>query len=191
MLFGDIIRWHGHKSPARTAVISGDRVYSYGFLLERINRLANAMAGLGAPGDRVGILAENLPEYIEAYYGVPDAGMALNLLNYRLHPKEWAWILNNSEASILIVQEKFLEQIEAELPEIPSVKHVIVIGEGSKKYPSYEDVLGAASPIATARNINEDDTAWLVYTSGTAPLHHRGSACTGFDIQQCDTTGMP
>jgi len=179
MLFGDIIRWHGHKSPARTAVISGDRAYSYGFLLERINRLANAMAGLGAPGDRVGILAENLPEYIEAYYGVPDAGMALNLLNYRLHPKEWAWILNNSEASILIVQEKFLEQIEAELPDIPSVKHVIVIGQGSKKYPSYEDVLGAASPIATARNINEDDTAWLVYTSGTtgfpkgAMLTHR------------------
>ncbi len=179
MLFTDIIRWHGHKTPARTAVISGDRVYTYGLLLERVNRLANAMAGLGQHGDRVGIIAENLPEYIEAYYGVPDAGMSLNLLNYRLHPKEWAWILNNSEARILIIQEKFLELMEAQLGDVPSIEHVIVIGNGTTQYPSYEDVISSASPIATVRDIKEDDMAWLVYTSGTtgfpkgAMLSHR------------------
>ena len=37
--------------------------------------------------------------------------MALTFLNYRLHPKEWAWILTNAEASVLIVERSFLEQI--------------------------------------------------------------------------------
>ena len=72
------------------------------------------MLELAEPGDRVGILAENLPEYVECYYGVPAAGMALTFLNYRLHPKEWAWILNNAEASVLHRRrQKYLEHDRA------------------------------------------------------------------------------
>ena len=87
------------------------------------------MLELAEPGDRVGILAENIPEYVECYYGVPAAGMALTFLNYRLHPKEWVWILNNAEARVLIVEQKYLEQIEPLLGEIATLQHVIVIGD--------------------------------------------------------------
>jgi long-chain acyl-CoA synthetase len=179
MLIGDIVRWHGNKTPTRTALCWEDYSMSFGELLTRVNRVANAMSRFGQPGDRVGILAENLPEYVECYYGVPDAGMALNFLNYRLHPKEWAWILNNAEAKILIVQEKFLEAIEGHLGDVPTIEHVIVIGKGSAKYPSYEDVVGAASPNRSPLAVDEDSTAWLLYTSGTtgfpkgAMLTHR------------------
>jgi len=179
MLLGDIVRWHGNKTPNRAALISGDYTMSYGTLLERVNRVTNAMSDFGQQGDVIAILAENLPEFVECYYGVPDAGMALNFLNYRLHPKEWAWIMNNAEAKVLVIQEKYLEAIEPELKDIASLKHVIVIGKGSAQYPSYEDVVGAASPIAGVRNVSEDSTAWLLYTSGTtgfpkgAMLTHR------------------
>ncbi len=179
MLLGDIVRWHGNKTPQRSAIVSGDRSMNFGKLLERINRVSNAMSNFAQPGDRIAILAENLPEYVECYYGVPDAGMALNFLNYRLHPKEWAWILNNSEARVLIVQEKFLDAVQAELKDAPSVEHVIVIGNGTTQYPSYEDVIGAASPIAVSQSVDVDSTAWLLYTSGTtgfpkgAMLTHR------------------
>ncbi len=44
-------------------------------------RVANAMREIAGPGDRIAILAENLPEYVECYYGVPAAGMALTFLN--------------------------------------------------------------------------------------------------------------
>src|SRR2546427_501881 len=125
MLLGDIIRLNGRKTPDKVAIVSDDgRSITFGTLRERMFRVANAMLGLAAPGDRVGILAENIPEYVECYYGVPTAGMALNFLNYRLHPKEWAWILNNAEARVLIVQEKFLEAMEAHLGEVPSVETV-------------------------------------------------------------------
>ena len=95
MLLGDIVRLNAQKAPGRTALIVDDREISFGTLHERMLRLANALLGVASKGDRVGILAENVPEYVEAYYGVPTAGMALTFRNYRLNPKEWAWILNN------------------------------------------------------------------------------------------------
>ena len=153
---------------------------TYGQLRDRMLQVANAMLGLASPGDRIGILAENLPEYVEMYYGVPSAGMALTFLNYRLHPKEWAWILNNAEASVLVIQPKFLEQIEPLLDQIPTVKHVVVIGDaGESGRPTYADVVGAAPIEEPPVDVDEDSTAWLLYTSGTtgfpkgAMLTHR------------------
>ena len=182
MFLSDIVRLNGRKYPDRPAVVTGDRTITFGELRDAAWRVANAMRELDEPGARVGILAENLPEYVECYYGVPAAGMALTFLNYRLHPKEWAWILNNAEASVLIVQGKFLEPIEAVLGEAPTVAHVVVIDDGtavSTSHPLYRDVIGAAPAEEPPRDIDEDGTAWLLYTSGTtgfpkgAMLTHR------------------
>jgi acyl-CoA synthetase (AMP-forming)/AMP-acid ligase II len=182
MLLGDIVRLHGRKTPSRVALVDTnlDRTVTFGELHERMLRVANAMLGLASPGDRIAILAENLPEYVECYYGVPSAGMALNFLNYRLHPKEWAWIINNAEAKVLIVQAKYLEAIQPELDSIPSLEHVIVIGgTGEGGHPSYEDVVAAAPAEEPPVVVDEDSTAWLLYTSGTtgfpkgAMLTHR------------------
>ena len=93
MFLNDVVRLNGRKYPDRPAIVAGDRTTTFGELRDAAWQVANAMRELGQPGDRVGILAENLPEYVECYYGVPAAGMALTFLNYRLHPKEWAWIL--------------------------------------------------------------------------------------------------
>src|SRR4051794_7340251 len=93
MLLGDIIRLNGRKTPEKIAVIAGDSTVTFGELNGRMLQVANAMLQIASPGDRIAVLAENVPEYVEMYYGVPSAGMALTFLNYRLHPKEWAWIL--------------------------------------------------------------------------------------------------
>ena len=111
MLLGDIIALNAGKTPDGVALIDGDREITFAHLHERATRLANAMLQLASPGDRIAILAQNVVEYVECYYGVPAAGMALTFLNYRLHPKEWAWILANAEASVLIVEPSFLDQI--------------------------------------------------------------------------------
>jgi acyl-CoA synthetase (AMP-forming)/AMP-acid ligase II len=86
MLLGDIVRLNAQRSPGRAALIVDGREISFGDLYERSLRLANALLGVAGKGDRVGILAENVLEYVEAYYGVPAAGMALTFLNYRLNP---------------------------------------------------------------------------------------------------------
>src|SRR5262245_17797888 len=128
MLLGDIVRLNAQKTPNRTALIVDDRETTYGQLYARTQQLANALLGVAAKGDRVAILAENIPEFVEAYYGVPAAGMALTFLNYRLNPKEWAWILNNAEARVLLVDHAYFEKIEAVLTDVESIQHVIVLG---------------------------------------------------------------
>ena len=68
--------------------------------------------------------------------------MALTFLNYRLHPKEWAWILANAEASVLIVERSFLDQIRPVLGEAPSLQHLVVIdGGGGEGTVDYQDLV--------------------------------------------------
>jgi acyl-CoA synthetase (AMP-forming)/AMP-acid ligase II len=183
VLLNEIVARNARKAPNRVAVVIDDpdigyREITYGQLHERVQRLANALLGVAAPGDRIGILAENIPEYLECYFGVPAAGMALTFLNYRLNPKEWAWILHNAEASVLIVERKYLDSAEAVLPDMPTVRHLIVVGGGAG-HTDYDDFVGAGANSPPNLSVNEDDTAWLIYTSGTtgfpkgAMLTHR------------------
>lgn len=180
MLLGEVIALNAGKTPDKIALVDGDREITFGRLHERSQRLANAMLQLGKPGDRIAILAQNVAEYVECYYGVPSAGMALTFLNYRLHPKEWAWILANAEASALIVERSFLEPLRPLLDEVPSLQHLIVIdGGGGDGTIDYEDLVSAAPATKPPVEVDEDDTAWLIYTSGTtgfpkgAMLTHR------------------
>ena len=180
MLLGDVIGRNGRKTPSRIAVVAPGREITFGELHVRVQRLANAMLSLADPGDRIAILAENLPEYVECYYGVPSAGMALTFLNYRLHPREWAWIIDNAAARVLIVQESYLAAIEPLLSELPCVEHVLVIGGGARsRFLDYDDVVEAWGAYDPPVTVDEDSTAWLLYTSGTtgfpkgAMLTHR------------------
>ena len=109
MLLGDIIALNALREPERLALVDGEREVTYAELHANATRLANALLGVAAPGDRIAMLSQNLVEYVECYYGVPAAGMALTFLNYRLHPKEWAWILNDAGAVVLIVERDFLD----------------------------------------------------------------------------------
>jgi acyl-CoA synthetase (AMP-forming)/AMP-acid ligase II len=180
VLLGDIIGINAGKTPDRLALVDGDRELTFGELHERSTRLADALLQLAHPGDRIGILAQNVAEYVECYYGVPSAGMALTFLNYRLHPKEWAWILANAEASVLILERSFLEQIRPVLGEVPTLQHVVVVdGGGGEGTVDYQDLVRAAPATPPLVEVDEDATAWLIYTSGTtgfpkgAMLTHR------------------
>jgi acyl-CoA synthetase (AMP-forming)/AMP-acid ligase II len=187
MLLGDVIGLNAHRAPNRVALVVGDEERTYGQLNDRRFRLANALLSVASPGDRVAILAENVPEYVECYYGAPTAGMALTFLNYRLNPKEWAWILNDAEARVLVLEAKYLEMIESLLSDVPTVETVVVIGGGAKSNGTrgkglvdYEDFVSAGQATPPSVAVDEDDTAWLIYTSGTtgfpkgAMLTHRG-----------------
>jgi acyl-CoA synthetase (AMP-forming)/AMP-acid ligase II len=164
MLLAEIIGLNAGKEPDRPALVDGDREVSYGQLHQNLTRLANSLLGLAAPGDRVAILAQNVAEFVECY---------------RLHPKEWAWILDNAEARVLVVEQTFLEQIRPELAAVPSIEHVVVIGGEADGAIPYAELVSAGGTTRPPVEVDEDDTAWLIYTSGTtgfpkgAMLTHR------------------
>src|SRR5438270_13993655 len=122
MLLGDAVDYGAGKYGDRTAILVGDQVITFNRLQERVNRLSNGLLGVASPGDRIAILSENRPEFIEAYYGVPMAGMGLTFLNYRLNPKEMAQIVSDAEATALIVQPKYLPAMLDIRDQMPSVR---------------------------------------------------------------------
>jgi acyl-CoA synthetase (AMP-forming)/AMP-acid ligase II len=169
MLISDIPVMSAHHHPERVAIQFQDRAMTFRELRDRVHRLAQALTGIAAPGDRIAILAENCPEYIECYYAVPAAGLALTFLNYRLSARELAYILANAEPSVLVTEPGYLAMVDEIRPTVPSIKHVVVIG-GSGGDLGYEDLLMRGSPEEPANRPGEDEVAWLLYTSGTTGL---------------------
>ncbi len=171
MLLSDIPAIAAHHAPDVTALTYGERTLSYAQLRDRCWRLSNALIPLTQAGDRVAILAENCPEYVECYYGVPGAGLALNLLNYRLSARELAYIIGNAEPRLLFVEPKYLPVIREIRAEIPSVEQIVLIGGGEAEDAiSYEALVASGAPTEPARKPREEDLCWLLYTSGTTGL---------------------
>jgi acyl-CoA synthetase (AMP-forming)/AMP-acid ligase II len=105
--------------PERVAICSGRAAWaSYGALAGRAARLAAGLRGrLGlAAGDRVAIVMKNAPEYLEAMYGIWWAGLAAVPVNAKLHPREVAYIVEDSGARLVIEDPAELARIAATAP---------------------------------------------------------------------------
>ncbi|MFN3549273.1 MAG: AMP-binding protein [Mesorhizobium sp.] len=112
-----------------------------------------------APGDRVAILAANCTEYLEAMYGTWFAGAAVVPINAKLHPREAAWILEDSGATLVFVTPELGEALEPHLP----AACTRMIDLESSAFDAMRDGQPLAGPLPRGR----DDLAWLFYTSGT------------------------
>ncbi|OPY74974.1 MAG: Long-chain-fatty-acid--CoA ligase FadD13 [Syntrophorhabdus sp. PtaU1.Bin153] len=173
--------------------VEGPRSYTYRVAKDRINRMGNALHGLGAQkGDRVAILSQNSFEYIESALSVPNAGLIYVVCNFRLAPPEIAAVLSDAEPSMLIVQEQFVEIAQQIKADIPSIKQFIYFGSPEKRpegWYDYEELIANASSVEQSIDVFEDDIAMLMYTSGTTGLpkgvmqthgnfYHAGRVCS-------------
>jgi len=164
MLISDIVEYAARKYPDRAALRFEDQVITFAALRDRVRTAANALLAVAAPGDRVAVLSGNRPEYVDLYYGVPGAGMALTFLNHRLHPSEITALVEHAQASVLIVSGEYVEAMTERRHEMPGVKIVVGLDGGGDR--SFADLLAGASSTEPPRP-DEDALAWLVYTSGT------------------------
>ena len=102
--------------PDRVAIVHGDIRRTWSEMYDRCRQLASALQNVGIKqGDVVAIMAPNIPEFIEASHGVPMAGAVLNSLNIRLDPQALAFILNHSDAKVVLVDTEFAGPIQAAL----------------------------------------------------------------------------
>lgn len=170
MLLSDVPVLAAHHAPDVAAIRFQDRVVSYTQLRDRCWRLSDALAQVADPGDRVAILAENCLEYTDCYYGVPGAGMALTLLNYRLSARELTYIIGDSAPRVLVVEAKYLPVIRQIRKDIPSVERVLLIGGEAEDCLSYDAFLAGGAANEPAYRPAETDLCWLLYTSGTTGL---------------------
>jgi acyl-CoA synthetase (AMP-forming)/AMP-acid ligase II len=159
--------------PARPAVSAPGTTLSYAGLEQQVAAIAGALRdrhGL-SKGQRVGIWMENCAELYPVLFGVWRAGLAAVPINNKLHPKELAWILDNSDARLCVVTPDLAEKL-AELPAGTPLPPVIATD--ARDYAA----LLAGDPLHQAP-VEPTDEAWLFYTSGTtgrpkgAVLTHR------------------
>jgi len=175
--------------PNRLAVAYGQRRYNWREALERCRRLGAALAARGiGRGDTVALMAPNVPEALEAHFGVPMTGAVLNALNVRLDPDTIAFILRHGEARVLLTDTEFAPVIREALARLEHKPIVIdiadALGPGGERLGEmdYEEFLATGDPgFADAPPVDEWDAIALNYTSGTTGnpkrvvYHHRGA----------------
>ena len=176
-------------APAHTAVIHGDRRYTYAQFYERSCRLASALSQRGiGEGDCVAIMGANTPEMLEAHNGVPMLGAVLNSLNIRLDPRTIAFILEHGEARVLLTDCGFSDTVREALALIDRKLLVVDIDDsmatGGERLGAldYENFLAEGDPNFTPEPLLDEWQALsLLYTSGTTGdpkgcvYHHRGA----------------
>ena len=175
--------------PGKTAVVHGPRRTTYAELYTRCRRLAGALAGRGVgAGDTVSLITPNVPEMLEAHFGVPMCGAVLNALNYRLDAATIRFILGHAETKVLITDREFSPMVAQALDGMDSPPVVIDIDDplcesgeriGEKDYEAFID---EGSPEFEYRLPDDEWQAIsLGYTSGTTGnpkgvvCHHRGA----------------
>src|SRR5215813_2066979 len=119
--------------PAKTAVIDGERRYTYGELEARVHRLANALLHMGvAQGDKVAVLSPNSHRVLEAFFAVPQLGAVLVPLNFRLTTPEFAYILEHAEAQVVLVDWEYAHQIAPLVDTLKGIKHYVLLRDSEE-----------------------------------------------------------
>ena len=143
---------------------------------------AHRLVDLGiTKGDRIAIIARNLPQWITSFWGAMICGAVVVPLNARWTSDELAYGLADSGTRVVIVDEERLERVRQALDGLDGLSTVIVIrddlsrpahlGEAHSRVriASYDDVLGDVDPLSSPPDvvIETDDDATMFYTSGT------------------------
>ncbi len=137
-------------------------LHDYAALAERAARIAGGLAASGVDrGERVAIVARNVPEYIETLFACWWAGAVAVPVNAKLHASELAYVLDDSGARCAFVDGEWQAAIAAAQLGSGALAHVIAFGGDAYRRLAHAEAAHAPSPCG------DDDPAWLFYTSGT------------------------
>jgi len=167
--------------PDRLLMIFQDKRWTFEQTSERVNRLANALTGLGiVKGDRVGVLLVNCYQYVEIYFALAKIGAIMVPLNFRAKADELSYMLSNAETKLLFVGARYLDMVEKMLPDLPTVENCVSVEQETEGKLYYEELIRAASSDEVFTEIDDEDITILMYTAGTTgrpkgvPLKHSG-----------------
>ena len=183
-----LLRESAKANPAKPALIINDSTLSYGELHAFAQRFGGSLRSLGvAPGKHVALLLPNVPHFTIAYFGTHYAGGAVVPLNVLLTADEIAYHLEDSDAVALVVWEGFLEQAKAAFSRVASCKHLIVAKADRADVSAPEGahnmtaLIGMGTPLVDLPDTMPDDTAVILYTSGTTG-RPKGAELTQFNM---------
>jgi long-chain acyl-CoA synthetase len=173
----------------RTALRLDHEVFTYAKLDDASARVVGFLQEHGVePGDRVGIMLPNVPEFAIAYYGVLRAGGVVVPMNVLLKQREVAFYLGDPEAKLVFAWHQFADAAQQGAAEV-GAECVVVEPE------AFGRLLATASPVDDVAERTAEDTAVILYTSGTtgkpkgAELTHSNLAINADVMKQVFSIG--
>lgn len=151
---------------------SGTRTYTE--LADRSRRVASGLRELGLQrGDRVAVAAPNGIEWLEFFFGAVRLGLVVVTLNVRYRATELDYMLNQSQARLLLTAERagdfdFRAFYETFRPRVPALEHIRYLDGGSAA-DTFETLV-AAEPYVEDDGPEAESPAVILYTSGTTGL---------------------
>lgn len=169
LVIGELATKNARKFPAKEALVFGSKRYTWQEFDQRANRVANALLEMGVyKGDKVAVLFCNSTELIECYIGIAKVGAVAVPVNFRLAPGEIEYCVNNSEAKVLILDNRFLPAVAEVKAQLPLVIRFVVVGGGAyTDMEDYEELLTRYSSVRPEVMVEDEDDAFILYTSGT------------------------
>ena len=166
----NFISRYGNYYGDRTAVVFGDKRTSFREMSRRVNQLANALLDLGVKSDdRVALLANNCPQFIEVFFARYELGVTEVTLNTKLSPEEWARQLDEAEVNTLLVGEDLVEKVSSIRPRLGRIKHFIAFSGTPPDMMDYETLILSASPRPPGVDVDvgQEKLQRILYTGGT------------------------
>jgi long-chain acyl-CoA synthetase len=166
----DLLRDGSLNHPSKPVLIFRGRPISYGELDERVDRTAAALAGLGvARGDRVALLAGNVPEFVSCLYAALRAGAVACPLNVMLTPEEMGYILADAGAKVAISEMGSLTGLLSIRDRLADLQTIIVIGgpPAPRGTVSLEEAVAIEREPPWMIRVEQSDPAVIAYTAGT------------------------
>ncbi|MEM7305296.1 MAG: fatty acid--CoA ligase [Planctomycetota bacterium] len=164
----DMTRFHAAERGDRVALAFEDRETSFAELDRAASRVAQALLGLGLrPGTRCATVTQDSDHVYELQFGIAKARGVIQGINWRLAPKEIAYIVNDGAAEVLFVSEELFGKVEEIRDQLTTVKHIITMsGDHAewRPYVAWRDAAPADDPGLPA---DPEEVVVQMHTSGT------------------------
>src|SRR6185436_10756445 len=174
-----VIEQHARRRPQAEAVVCGDKRITFAGFNAWANQIANGLttAGIGR-GDHVALLCPNLPFFPAIYFGILKTGATVVPLNVLLKPREIAYHLRDSDAKAMFCFQgtpelPMADAAKAAVAVVPACRQLIVLPspllppDTDTDVIQFQQYIAGQPPTFETRETRADDTAIILYTSGT------------------------
>ena len=135
MLIGDMLRRDAKLYSQKVGLIDGGEGFTYKELNRRVNRLTQALSGLGLKkGDRIAFMGNNCHQFVEYYFAMAKGGFVSVPVNARFSSDEASYVINHSESIAMIYTEELEATTGKMQKNIPGVRWVISTGQGGEAF---------------------------------------------------------
>ncbi|SMH41530.1 fatty-acid--CoA ligase [Mesorhizobium australicum] len=197
-------RQHGHREIVSRSVEGPIVRTTYNDIRLRALKVAQLLARDGFKrSDRIGTLAWNTGNHLEAWYGIMGMGGVYHTLNPRLFPEQLVWIMNHAEDQALFVDLTFMPLIEKIAPMVKSLRKIIVFTDKAHmpatalpNVVAYEEWLADGDDDFRWVDVEENEACGMCYTSGTTGdpkgvlYSHRSNVIHGMMAAMPDAMGI-